>query len=113
MATSERSGGKIKQPVVLTDLQGKGLVRKEAFLLKAFWLLCGYKVTGPPAAKSGSTICKTALYSIEIASFLAMTRGKRLKLPKQLTAQVPVAAVAANKNNNAFFKFLRQFNSGR
>jgi hypothetical protein len=26
---SERSGGKIKQPVVLADLQGKGLVRKE------------------------------------------------------------------------------------
>jgi hypothetical protein len=76
MATSERSGGKIKQPVVLTDLQGKGLVRKEAFLLKAFWLLCGYKVTGPPAAKSRSTICKTALYSIEIASYLAMTGEK-------------------------------------
>jgi hypothetical protein len=41
-------------------------VRKEAFLLKALWLLCGYKVTGPPAAKSGFTICKAALYSIEI-----------------------------------------------
>jgi hypothetical protein len=36
-------------------LQGKGRERKEAFLLKALWLLCGYKVTGPPAAKSGCT----------------------------------------------------------
>jgi hypothetical protein len=33
MAMSEQSGGKIKQPVVLTDLQGKGHERKEAFLL--------------------------------------------------------------------------------
>jgi hypothetical protein len=39
MDMSEQSGGKIKQPVVLTDLQGKGHERKEAFLLKAFWLL--------------------------------------------------------------------------
>jgi hypothetical protein len=44
----------------------KALCGKEAFLLKALWLFCGYKVTGPPAAKSGSAGCKTALYSIEI-----------------------------------------------
>ncbi len=32
-ALSERSRAKVLQPVVLTDLQGKGPVRKEAFLL--------------------------------------------------------------------------------
>jgi hypothetical protein len=60
------------QPAVLAALQGKALCGKEAFLLKAFWLLCGYKVTGPPAAKSGTAPCIT----LEIASFLAMARER-------------------------------------
>ena len=64
---------KIWQPVVLPDLQHKGLERKEAFLLKAFLDIfvatCGEailstlkkqtltkNVTGPPATKSGYAI---------------------------------------------------------
>jgi hypothetical protein len=59
--------------VVLSGLQGEGLVRKEAFLLKAFLVtFVATKVTGPPAAKSGFAPSKASLYSIEIASFLAM-----------------------------------------
>jgi hypothetical protein len=50
---SERSSGKIKQPVVLPDLQGEGHERKEASLLKAFWLLCGYKVKALPRPRAG------------------------------------------------------------
>jgi|GEM_PF-5921832 len=51
---SERSSGKIKQPVVLPGLQGKGNERTEAFLLTAFLVtFVATKVTGPPAAKSG------------------------------------------------------------
>jgi hypothetical protein len=44
--------------LVLPDLQGKGIVRKEAFLLTAFLVtFVATKVTGPPAAKSGYTPC--------------------------------------------------------
>jgi len=60
--------------VVLPDLQGKSHVRKEASLVTAFLVtFVATKVTGPPAAKSGYTPSKAALYSIEIASVLAMT----------------------------------------
>ena len=39
--------------MVLTDLQGKGLVRKEASLLKAFLVtFVATKVTGPPRPRA-------------------------------------------------------------
>ena len=48
--------------MVLTALQGKGHVRKEAFLVTAFLVtFVATKVTGPPAAKSGYTPGLTAL----------------------------------------------------
>ncbi|NHA05007.1 hypothetical protein G7092_14445 [Mucilaginibacter sp. HC2] len=43
--------GKIIAALVLSDLQGKGYERKEAFLLTAFWLLCGDKVTATAATE--------------------------------------------------------------
>jgi hypothetical protein len=61
---SEQSSGKIKQPVVLSGLQGKAKCGKEAFLVTAFLVIfVATKVTGPPAAKSGYTPSKAALYS--------------------------------------------------
>jgi hypothetical protein len=46
--------GNILQPVVLTDLQGKGLCGKEAFLLKAFLVtFVATKVTALPRQLSG------------------------------------------------------------
>ena len=62
---------------------------KEASLLTAFLVtFVATKVTGPPAAKSGSTPSQAALYSIEIASFLAMTRVPGLLLALQMTNNI-------------------------
>jgi len=60
--------GKIIAALVLSGLQGKGLVRKEAFLLTAFLVtFVATKVTGPPAAKSGYSLGKAVMYDLEIA----------------------------------------------
>jgi hypothetical protein len=51
VAKCERKWDKILQPVVLPDLRGKGLVRKEAFLLTSlFGYFCGYKSDKASAA---------------------------------------------------------------
>jgi hypothetical protein len=71
---------KLSSPWFWLICEAKTLCGKEAFLRKALWLLCGYKVTGPPAAKSGSAIGIFALYSIEIASFLAMTSWEAMSI---------------------------------
>ena len=70
-----KPGAKILQPVVQPDLRVKAMCGKEAFLLKAIWLLCGYKVTGLPAAKSGYSICLFALYSLEIINVVIVFIG--------------------------------------
>ncbi|WP_419701032.1 hypothetical protein [Mucilaginibacter sp. NFX135] len=62
--------------MVLLDLQGKGHVRKEAFLLKAFLgTFVATKVPGPPAAKSGYSSSEAALYSLEIINVVFVFYG--------------------------------------
>ena len=59
---SEQSSGKIKQPVVLPDLLGKGHVRQRSLSAEAFLVtFVATKVTGPPVAKSGSAPSKAPL----------------------------------------------------
>jgi hypothetical protein len=53
---SEQSSGKIKQPVVLPVLQGRGHERKEAFLLTALLVtFVATKVTAPAAIERYTT----------------------------------------------------------
>ena len=74
----------------------KALCGKDASLLTAFLVtFVATKVTGPPAAKSGSATCLFALYSLEIASFLAMTREECL-LNLNYTLPVPIFVLLKN-----------------
>jgi len=71
----ERSRANNCSPWFCPICGAKALCGKEAFLLKAFWLLCGYKVTGPPAAKSGYSPGKASLYSLEIINVVFVLIG--------------------------------------